>query len=543
MKTKDILTMIWNFILFLFSWCIKDFNRIISIIVKNIKILIRSKSSALIVILGPLIIVTLIGLAFNSSSIYDVKIGVYSDKYSELSNSIVDQLNGKQYSIEKADSRDICIDKIKKSEYDMCLVFSGDMAVDNIKINKITFYVDYTRVNLVYAIMDDIASKLSKTTDKLSLELTQTLVNQLDSTKDELAQKISSVTALGANNRNMYIKIINLNSKITNVNLSYDDNMKVDNIVIQLNQARAVAVAQNKSTGELDVAIARANDLQTKINWAIYNIKTTKEDLQKNSEELIGIQTMLDSDKKSIDELKSSVSRVTAGIESLNVTTAESIATPIQTDVQPIITEQTFLSRLFPTFLILILMFVCITLAVTLVLNEKNTNAYFRNFITPTRDPIFIIGTYLTCLLIVFVQIAIILYVIRYFLSEMVISSLVNCYLPLMLITSLFIFIGMVIGYLFNSQETAILASLFVVSASLFFSNTILPLETVSIYLQWLVAINPFVLGEEILKKILVFGFSLADVKDLLWGLVQYIIIMVVLVYASLKIYKRGLGR
>lgn len=543
MKAKDILTTIWNFMLFLFSWCIKNINRIISIIVKNIRILIRSKSSALVVILGPLLIVVLVGLAFNSSSIYDIKIGVYSDKYSDLSNSIIEQLNGKQYSIERAESREICIDKIKKSEYDMCLVFSADMAVDNNKLNKITFYVDYTRVNLVYAIMDDIASKLSKTTDKLSLELTQTLVNQLDSTKDELAKKISSISALGANNRNIYTKIVNLNSKIINVNLTYDGNMNVDNIITQLNQAKAVAAAQNKSTGELDVALARAGDLQTKINWAIYNIKTTKEDLQKNSEELVGIQAVLDSDMKSIDEIKLSVSRVTAGIESLNVTTAEAIATPIQTDVQPIITEQTFLSRLFPTFLVLILMFVCITLAVTLVLNEKDTNAYFRNFITPTRDFVFIIGTYLTCLLIVFVQIAIIIYVIRYFLSEMVVNSLVNCYLPLLLIASLFIFIGMIIGYLFNSQETAILASLFIISASLFFSNTILPLETVSSYLQWLVAINPFVLGEEILKKILIFGFSLADVKDLLWGLVEYVIIMVVAVYASLKIYKRGLGR
>lgn len=543
MRTKDIFTAIWNFILFLFSWCIKNCSRIASIIAKNIMILIRSKSSALVVILGPLLIVVLVGLAFNSSSIYDVKIGVYSDSYSELSSSIIEQLDGKQYSIEKAESRDICIGKIKKSEYDMCLVFSADMAVNNNKINKITFYVDYTRVNLVYAIMDDIASKLSKTTDRLSLELTQTLVSQLDATKDELAKKISSVTALGANNRNIYTKIVNLNSKLMNVNLSYDDNMRVDNIITQLNQAKAVAAAQNKSIAELDVALARANDLQTKINWAVYNIKTTKEDLEKNSEELVGIQAVLDSDMKSIDDIKSSVSKITAGIESLNVTTAEAIAMPIQTDVQPIITEQTFLSRLFPTFLVLILMFVCITLAVTLVLNEKNTNAYFRNFITPTRDFVFIMGTYLTCVLIVFVQIAIIIYIIRYFLSDAVISNLTTSYFPLFLIASLFILMGMAIGYLFNSQETAILASLFVVSASLFFSNTILPLETVSGYLQWLAAINPFVLGEEILKKILVFGFSLTDVKDLLWGLAEYIAVMAIIVYASLKIYKRRLGR
>ncbi len=107
----------------------------------------------------------------------------------------------------------------------------------------------------------------------------------------------------------------------------------------------------------------------------------------------------------------------------------------------------------------------------------------------------------------------------------------------------MFILIGMTIGYLFSSQETAILAALFIISGSLFFSNTVLPLETISQYVKWIVALNPFVLGESILKKILIFGFSLEDLTDLLLNLVKFIVVMAVLTYASIKYYKKKLTK
>ena len=67
--------------------------KLIEIIKKNFRLLIRSKSSALIVLLGPLLLILLISMAFNTSSLYDIKIGTYSGEYSELSNSIIEKLN------------------------------------------------------------------------------------------------------------------------------------------------------------------------------------------------------------------------------------------------------------------------------------------------------------------------------------------------------------------------------------------------------------------------------------------------------------------
>ena len=62
---------------------------LLNIIGKNFKILIRSKLSALIILLAPLLIVFLVGMAFNSSELYGINVGTYSPSENELTNSIL----------------------------------------------------------------------------------------------------------------------------------------------------------------------------------------------------------------------------------------------------------------------------------------------------------------------------------------------------------------------------------------------------------------------------------------------------------------------
>ena len=128
---------------------IKFFRDLFTIVMKNFKLLIRSKSSALVVIFGPLIVVLLLGMAFNTSGVYDINLGVYSAGYSSLTNNLVDQLRDDRYGVVKYDSEDLCVNSIKIGDSHVCLVFPSDMSISNDKTNNIVFYVDYSRVNLV----------------------------------------------------------------------------------------------------------------------------------------------------------------------------------------------------------------------------------------------------------------------------------------------------------------------------------------------------------------------------------------------------------
>ena len=75
-----------------------------TMIKKDLKLLIRSKTSALVVLLGPLAIILLVGLAFNSSSLYNLRIASYSEGYSSLTDSIIESLKDQQYSVIKSSS-------------------------------------------------------------------------------------------------------------------------------------------------------------------------------------------------------------------------------------------------------------------------------------------------------------------------------------------------------------------------------------------------------------------------------------------------------
>ena len=101
--------------------------KLFEIIKKNFRLLIRSKTSALIVLVGPLVLMLLIGFAFNTSSIFDIKIGTYSSSYSELSNSIYDKLTDEQFRVLKLDSEERCIDAIKTGEVHVCTIYPADL--------------------------------------------------------------------------------------------------------------------------------------------------------------------------------------------------------------------------------------------------------------------------------------------------------------------------------------------------------------------------------------------------------------------------------
>ena len=63
-----------------------------TIISKNLKLLIRSKSYALIIILVPLLVIFLFVKAFDNIVKCSINIGTYSSSYSDLSESFIEKL-------------------------------------------------------------------------------------------------------------------------------------------------------------------------------------------------------------------------------------------------------------------------------------------------------------------------------------------------------------------------------------------------------------------------------------------------------------------
>jgi len=126
---------------------------------------------------------------------------------------------------------------------------------------------------------------------------------------------------------------------------------------------------------------------------------------------------------------------------------------------------------------------------------------------------VFTIGTYLTALIIMVLQTIIFISISNYFFKTDVLSSMHITSMIIFFVITFFIFLGMLIGSLFQSEETTTLAAITICSILLFFSSTILPLESMPSYFRNLAAFNPFVVSENLLRQSLFFKFSFSVIQ------------------------------
>ena len=507
--------------------------KLFQIIKKDLKILIRSRLSALIVLLGPLLIVLLVGMAFNSSSVNNIKIYTYSGSYSELSNSLVDALIDQQFSVNKVNSENECIDSIKTGTSHICIVMPPDLSVKENTTNEITFYVDNSRVNFVYLVINEVNKKVSLQSKELGKTLAQELINVINNAEVKLIDTKDRIATLRSSNQKIGTDVSSIIGNIGN--FAIDLNVTE----LRVTDLDSGNLSCSNCSSEYSSAISNiVNKLQGLQNQAT-QINAAKAEIQKSVD---SIKSESDKSAENLDTLSESTNNMLAGINSLSVKQAENIVTPIKTSVKPISATNSNLNFLFPTLVALVIMFVSILLSATMVMREKKSRAYFRNFITPTNNFTFILGALITCLLILIIQLVIIfgqsLFIQNSLVSLAIFGSL---FLMLLIIAILFILIGMFIGYIFNSEETVILASMSIAVLLIFLSNTILPIETIPLQLKWLAFLNPFVVADSILKKMLLFNSGISSVLAEIYLLVAYICLFLALVYLARIINKRKL--
>ena len=126
------------------------------IIKKNFKLLIRSKSSALIIILGPLLLIFLVGIAFDNLNKYSLSIGTYSESYSGLTESFIVKLEENNFKVQKISSEEECIDMIRQGKLNTCITFPKDLTIESNKVNEIIFHVDNSKINIVWMVLETI---------------------------------------------------------------------------------------------------------------------------------------------------------------------------------------------------------------------------------------------------------------------------------------------------------------------------------------------------------------------------------------------------
>ncbi len=504
--------------------------KIIEIIKKNFRLLLRSRSSALIVLLGPLILMLLIGFAFNTSSLFDIKIGTYSKGYSELSNSIVTKLQDEQFKVIKIDSEQRCIDMIKSGDIHVCTIFPPNL---NVKTSdKIIFYVDKSRLNFVYIILDRISSKIATKSTELSTALTNRLLTSING-----ANKKLDVKPISGDLESSSSTVTKVTTDINNLDTSAKISTNFSDVTKEI---KNIQNQTNLSSSTFSKLNSLVSSVQSDYNSAIDKINAIASVKVSTSKSLNDVKAKLSNNIKDAKNIEKNIKEVKDDINSIEIKDVSRIVSPISTEIKPISAESTNLSYTFPTLVLLVILFAGLFIGSTSVMEEKTSKAYFRNFITPTKDILFVIGQYVSDIMIVMLQLLILFSVMLIITKvNLAITLFLNLFIILFLSGSVFILMGMIIGYLFKSGETANMGAISVGALLLFFSNTILPIEALPATIRKIVGFNPFILGETSLKKLILFNESISNVLTSVYFLLGFFVILFVIAYYTRELTKR----
>jgi len=518
---------------------------------KNFKVLIRSKSSALIIILGPLLVIFLVGIAFDNVSKYSINVGTYSEEYSELTESFITKLQEKEFNVDKIESEELCIEQIKEGKLHTCIVFPSDLTVETDKMNEIVFHVDYSKINLIWMVLDTISTKLKERSSELSLDLTTDLIDKMEEARTEIYNSKPTIINLKTENQEITTQFDEFSSNINDFKAT---SAEVRSYILQkivgaqdaVDDAVRFINSSNATEGQRNTVNMKISSIKT----YLYNINSKIEDpnnltesdwskITRLSDEVAAqaesIKQTLAASSVKITDIQTSLDNIYASLSSVQVKNATTIVTPITTNIKPVVPEKSYLNYLFPSLIVLVVMFISILLSTTLVMMEKQSPAYFRNFITPTRNITFVLSTYLTNMLLVFTQLVVVFAISAYFFKSQIIPTLLVTIPSVLLITTFFTLVGMLVGYIFTSEETAILAAISTGSIFLFLSNVIIPIESMPEYIRRIAEFNPFVLGENILRKTTIFQAGFTGIYKELLILLAYSLVLFFLIWGLQK--------
>lgn len=553
---------------------------VFTIIKKDFLRIIRSKGSSLIIIFGPLIIMLLGGLAFTSSGLYGINVGLYEGEDSTLTDVIEAKIKEKNFDFTLESSLESCKSNVKNGVTNICVEIvkreDAPKLLEQKFGNKVIFYLDYSNVRLVWAITGIIRSVVTEESNRISRGIINKGVKNADVYLDYLEKNKERLSNIKRQEEDLKNKITatirsieqietDIN-KIVNSDLPHIDT-ELDNVIESLNsfnrssrqvisslksmggapQQQAMILEQNfnsfysSTTNSLTLSQNEIHNLQILLNSKDGSLETIKNDLN-------FVLGLINSNLINIDQIQSVLDDADDSLQDFRNFNPDIVLQPIPVEYKPvsedvgeagsISSSVTYLDYLLPSLLILVIMFVGVLLSSTLIVKEKNLPVYFRNLISPTNDIVFATSIFVSSLILVLFQTSILLLIAILVFKISIAERIIEIIVLLGLISSIFVLIGMLIGYIFKSEETSTVAGVSIIILFLLFSSVILPIETLPIFIGKVTQFSPFVVSELALRKIMIFNLSFTSI----FGELLLLFISIIILF-SLVIVGQVIGR
>ncbi|MFC1690785.1 ABC transporter permease [Nanoarchaeota archaeon] len=556
-----------------------DIKRLYFNFIKNMRIVFRSWSSVLLLIVGPLLLILLVGFAFGGEDLHDINIGVYAKNFEKI-RPIAEQLGSGEITVSRVSSVDQCTSLLKISAMDLCAEFSDDFTVEHVgkkpPSGKITFYFDNTKYNLASDLKDYVKTKTRMSSEQITLASTKAIISDIESSVEFMKEAGLTVDEFMENGKNMRQDLLETKQDLIELKEDFDPvyaeakdlQKKVNDNTIKLNESAdtlvnlidkvvpllsLINIDENSTVGKIlnltgfsetallaetleslkgsirenknDVMSLTSsfNDLMIKLDEINEFLNTSIEKIDKNLE-------ILDKELVEINSIALALDENIDKFSGLNQSQADILLNPITTEFRTLLPKAEKITIIFPLLLVFVISFISILLSNIIVQNETHSPGYFRSFLIPTENIVFLLGLFLTNMVIVCFQIFILLLVAYFSFGIEIFSVFDSLGISIILVTTIFVLIGMIFGFLIRSEQTSTLMGTFFALALFLFSDIIFPLEIMPKLAAYIASFNPLVIGSALFRRILFFQLPLGVLYDLIFTLLVYVLVLFFLV-------------
>ena len=247
---------------------------------KNIKRLLSSRLSILFIILGPLILITLLGIAFGTSNFSGVNIGLHSEQDLVLITNLKNMLAGQQFNILEFENEKECIESTMTGVSTICISFSEN--------NELDFFVDYSRVSLANTVLFAVSSQIDILIKDLSLDNTENILMFLQRSSNQIKQSMGDIDGMLASLVELQSSISLINSELSGFDI--EDRAELLRQINDPDSELAINIERAKADLDLlglriDMTISELESFENIISDSKSNSNSAFKDLECDSKE------------------------------------------------------------------------------------------------------------------------------------------------------------------------------------------------------------------------------------------------------------------
>ena len=319
---------------------------IISIILKNLKMILRSPSTILLLILAPMILMFLIGLAYNSvNNLSKTQVGYFGTDSNYFSNLGVKFVNYNKNSIEE--SEEACKNDLKKGHLELCIFIQAqETQSGDLKSAQLVYIRDNTRSTIGNILISAIERELNKITDEISSTTISGILGEVDSTLEFMEDTKDLIEDVDVSLNQLNNDIEENDQDITSSILMLKTTLP--EILRTINSLKnSFEKLDSDNENSIDEALISLRDIEERLDL----LESTLDDLEEEVEDYIGfvpqnIEEEIDDLYNQIDRLKSLENSASSNIEDISSSLENINSQQVLLDLENL---EEFIEELIPT--------------------------------------------------------------------------------------------------------------------------------------------------------------------------------------------------